>query len=70
MTEHRIELMQFMHTPSNLIDRDAELVGQLVLLRVIGWQKFVQRRIEKTNRGWQPFQGCEDANEIAALIGK
>ena len=53
MTEHRIEFVQFVHTARNLFDGNAELIRQFVLLRVIGGQKLVQRRIQKTNRGRQ-----------------
>ena len=53
MTEHRIEFVQLMHAARNLFHRDAELIRQFILLRVIGGQKFVQRRIQKTNRGGQ-----------------
>ena len=49
MAEHWIELVQLMNAMGNLVNRYAELVRQFVLLRVIGGQKFVQRRIEKPN---------------------
>ncbi len=53
MAEHRIEFVQLVDAPRDLFDRHAQLVGQFVLLRVIVRQKFVERRIEKTDRGWQ-----------------
>ena len=70
MAEHRIEFMQLVHTPRDLFNAYTEFVRQLVLLRVIAWQEFVQRRIEKADRGRQPFQGCKDPDEIATLVGE
>ena len=53
MTEHGIELVKFVHAPRDLLDSDAESIRQFALLRVIVRQKFVERRIKKTNRGGQ-----------------
>src|SRR4030095_2862186 len=53
MTEHGIKLVQLVHATRDVFNRDAELVRKLVLLRVIVRQKFMQRWIEKTNRGGQ-----------------
>ena len=41
VAEHRIELVQLVHTPGNLIHRYAEFVCQLQLLILIVWQKLV-----------------------------
>ena len=55
MAEHRIEFVQFVDATGDLLHGHAELIRQLTLLRVIGGQKFVQRRIEKPDRGRQTF---------------
>ena len=39
MTQHRIEFVQLMHAARNLFDRNAEFVGQLILLSVIVRQR-------------------------------
>ena len=49
MTEHWIEFVQLMHAARNLFHGNPELIREFILLRVIGRQKFVQRRIQKTN---------------------
>ena len=55
MTEHRIELVQLVNTPRDLLNRHTKLVRQLALLRGIVWKKFVQRRIQKADCCGQPF---------------
>ncbi len=47
-----------------------EFVRQLALLGVIARQKFVQRRIEKTDCGRQSFQRGENPNKIFPLVGQ
>src|SRR5439155_2417992 len=70
MTEHGIKFVQFVHAPRDLLDGYAELVCQFALLRMIAWQEFVERRIEKPDRTGQTFERRKDADEIAALVGK
>ena len=70
MPKHRIKLVQFVHAPRDLFDWHAELAGQFILLRVVVRQKFMQRRIEKTNGCGQSIQGDENTDEIFALIGQ
>ena len=55
MAEHGIELVQLLNAPLNLFDRDPEFLRQFTLLRVVVWQKFMERRIEKTDRRGQTF---------------
>mgnify|MGYP003693996555 CR=1 FL=1 len=50
MAEHRVKFVQLVYTTGNVLHRHAEFVRQFVLLRVIVWQKFVKRRIEKADR--------------------
>src|SRR5436190_20602288 len=70
MPEHRIELVQLVYTPRNLLSGDAEFICQLILLGVIVRQKFVKRRIEKPDRGGQSFQLSENSDEVFSLIRK
>ena len=55
MAEHRIKFMEFVHTTGDLLNGDAKLVREFVLLGVIVRQKFVERWIEETNGGGQSF---------------
>ena len=65
MTEHRVELVQFVDALRDLVRAHADLLRQIVLGCVIVRQEFVQRRIEETNRRRKAFQFFEDADEIA-----
>ena len=53
MTQHWIKFVQLMHAARNLFHGNPKLVRQFVLLRVIGGQKLVQRRIQEADRGGQ-----------------
>ena len=49
---------------------EPEFVGELELLGVILREKFVQWRIEGSDRGGQPFESPEDAGKVLSLIGQ
>ena len=51
-------------------DRNADLLREIELLLLLVRQKFVQRRIEKTNRCRQSIERLENAGEIFPLIRK
>ena len=68
MSEHRIKFVQLVNASRDLLNRHPKFVSQLVLLRVILRQKFVQRRVEKPDCGGESIQFGEDADEIFALI--
>src|SRR4029450_9387023 len=51
MAKHGIKFMQLVHAPGDFFGGHAEPIRQFALLRVIGRKKFVQRRIEKPDRG-------------------
>src|SRR5579884_6466 len=54
VTEHWVKLVEVAHAPGNFLHGQSQLAGQLALLRRIGWQKFVQRRVQKTDGGRKP----------------
>ena len=49
MTKHRIKFVQLTNAPRDVFHGDAEFVCQLTLLRVIGGQEFMKRRIQKAD---------------------
>src|SRR5881275_3037972 len=57
-----------MHASGNFIRAHTDLVRQRALRGVILWQKFMQRRIEETNRGRSSFERLENTDEIPLLI--
>ena len=57
-----------LHALGDLLDRDAQLLRQIVLRAVVVRQEFMQRRIEEANRRRQAFQLFEDADEVFLLI--
>ncbi len=69
-TEHRIELVQFLHALLNLLNRHAHFLGQIILRRVVMREEFMQRRIQEANGRRQTFQFLEDADEILLLVGQ
>src|SRR2546430_4562332 len=70
MPEHRIELVQLVYTPRNLLSGDAEFICQLILLGVIVRQKFVKRRIEKPDRGGATLQAHEKFHRSFLFVKK
>jgi hypothetical protein len=58
-TEHGVELVQFVDAVHDFLDGDVELVGE-IHLRLLGVrQEFVQRRIEETDGGREPFNALK-----------
>ena len=68
VAEHRIELVQLAHAADDVFHRHADLSREIELLLLFVREKFVQRRIEKTNRRRQSVERPENADEILALI--
>jgi hypothetical protein len=52
----------------DLLDRDAELPGEVHLLLLGVRQELVQRRIEEADGGREALQRLEDAEEVLALV--
>ncbi len=68
MTEHRVELVQFVHAFGNFLHAHAEFFRQRSLRGMVVRQKFVQRRVEESDGRRQTFQFTEHPGEVFALI--
>ena len=68
MAEHRIKLVQLAARAGNFFHRHADFAREIELLLLFVRKKFVQRRIEKTNRRRQARRAPENSDEILALI--
>jgi hypothetical protein len=56
VAEHRIELVQFAHAADDVFHRYADFAREIELLLLFVREKFVERRIEKTNRRRQTVE--------------
>ena len=66
--EHRVELVQLFDARLNRLDRDAQLLRQILLLLRRVRQELVQRRIEEADRRRIALERAEDAGEVLALV--
>jgi hypothetical protein len=67
MAKHRIELVQLIDAARDVLHRNPDFARVVELLLSFVREKFVQRRIEKTNRRRQAIEGFKDAGEISPL---
>src|SRR3546814_13353574 len=69
MAEHRVELVQLVRARLQRLDphpRGRGDVGEILLARR---QKFVERRVEQTDRDRKPRHHLENSGEVGALFG-
>src|SRR5690606_7935648 len=70
MAEHRVEFMELRGAALEMIDTDAERIGELGELGIPVRQELVQRRVEQADRARQAGHRAEDLGEVRALLGK
>ena len=68
MPEHRVELVQLGDAPLDVLHGNVQLLREIELLLLRLREKFVQRRIQQTNRRGKPLEFAENPFEVAALI--
>jgi len=68
--EHGVELVEFVHAGHDLLDGDADLLGEVELLLLAVGEELVERRVEEADGGGEAVEGFEDAKEVLALVGQ
>ena len=70
MTEHGVLFMQAVDALDDAFHLHADTAGEVQLLLLGVRQEFVERRIEKADRGGVALKSFEDAGEVLALVGQ
>ena len=68
VAEHRVEFVEVVHALLDVLDIDAEFLGEVHLLLLGVREELVERRIQKTDRAGLAFECLEDAEEVFALV--
>ena len=70
MAKHRIEFVKLRRAPFERFNANPRCYGNIGKVGLLGWQKFVKRRIKQADRDGQSRHFFKNAFEISALFGE